>query len=95
MLARRDRRPETTPVLEATRLQDDLKRAGIMPWGWIVNASLAAAQTYDPLLVRRAEDEIGQIERVRSGLTQRSCRSVLDAALIAAAQAVEHYEMTR
>ena len=49
--------PETTPVLEAARLQDDLKRAGIAPWGWIVNASLAAAQTGDPLLVRRAEDE--------------------------------------
>jgi arsenite-transporting ATPase len=63
--------PETTPVLEAARLQDDLKRAGIMPWGWIVNASLAAAQTYDPLLVRRAEDEVGQIARVRIALAQR------------------------
>lgn len=63
--------PETTPVLEAARLQDDLKRAGIVSWAWIVNASLAAAQTRDPLLVRRAEDEVGQIERVRSGLAPR------------------------
>lgn len=63
--------PEMTPVLEAARLQDDLKRAGIVPWGWIVNASLAAAQTHDPLLVRRAEDELGQIQRVRIGLAQR------------------------
>ena len=37
--------PETTPVLEAAQLQDDLRRAGIEPWGWIVNASLAAAKT--------------------------------------------------
>ena len=63
--------PETTPVLEAARLQDDLKRAGIAPWGWIVNASLAAAQTGDPLLVRRAENEAGEIERVRIGLARR------------------------
>ena len=63
--------PETTPVLEAARLQDDLKRAGIAPWGWIVNASLAGAETRDPLLVRRAEDEVGQIERVRTGLARR------------------------
>ena len=34
--------PETTPVLEAAKLQDDLRRAGIEPWAWIVNGSLAA-----------------------------------------------------
>ena len=35
---------ETTPVLEATNLQQDLRRAGIEPWAWVVNNSLAAAQ---------------------------------------------------
>ncbi len=35
--------PETTPVLEAEELQDDLARAGITPWAWVVNASLTAA----------------------------------------------------
>lgn len=25
---------ETTPVLEAANLQDDLRRAGIEPWAW-------------------------------------------------------------
>lgn len=30
--------PETTPVLEAAHLQDDPRRAGIEPWGWIVDA---------------------------------------------------------
>src|ERR1019366_6492922 len=34
---------ETTPVLEAAALQADLRRAGIEPWAWIVNNSLAAA----------------------------------------------------
>ena len=34
---------ETTPVLEAANLQDDLRRAGIEPWAWVVNNSVAAA----------------------------------------------------
>ena len=36
--------PEPTPVTEARVLQDDLERAGIHPWAWVVNMSLAAAQ---------------------------------------------------
>ena len=34
---------ETTPVLEAAQLQDDLRRAGIEPWAWVVNNCIAAA----------------------------------------------------
>ena len=45
--------PETTPLLEAAHLQDDLRRAGIEPWAWIINSSLAAAQTRQPLLRAR------------------------------------------
>jgi arsenite-transporting ATPase len=63
--------PETTPVLEAAHLQDDLRRAGIEPWGWIVNASLAASVTRHPLLRRRAESELDQIAKVREGLARR------------------------
>jgi arsenite-transporting ATPase len=55
---------ETTPVLEAARLQDDLRRAGIEPWAWIINQSLAAAQTRSPLLRQRALNEHRQIEAV-------------------------------
>jgi arsenite-transporting ATPase len=58
--------PETTPVTEASRLQDDLRRAGIEPWAWVVNASLAASQTRDPVLARRIAIELAQIERVRT-----------------------------
>ncbi|MDO9194027.1 MAG: arsenical pump-driving ATPase, partial [Undibacterium sp.] len=34
---------ETTPVLEAAGLQTDLRRAGIEPWAWVINNSLAMA----------------------------------------------------
>jgi arsenite-transporting ATPase len=63
--------PETTPVLEAAHLQDDLRRAGIEPWGWIVNASLAAAKTTHPLLRQRAASEGAQIAKVRDELASR------------------------
>ena len=63
--------PETTPVLEAAQLQDDLRRAGIEPWGWIVNASLAATDTNHPLLRRRAAAESTHIIRVQDELARR------------------------
>ena len=63
--------PETTPVLEAAALQEDLRRAGIEPWAWVINASLAAAGPRDPLLVARAQSEIAQIEKVRDELAER------------------------
>lgn len=55
---------ETTPVLEAAHLQDDLRRAGIEPWAWIINNSVAAANTQSPLLQLRAQNEIPQIQNV-------------------------------
>lgn len=58
--------PETTPVTEAEALSDDLARAGITPWAWVVNGSLAAARPTSPLLARRAAAEGPQIERVRA-----------------------------
>lgn len=56
---------ETTPVLEATELSHDLKRAGIEPWAWVVNASLAAANPQSPLLRQRAATELPELEKVR------------------------------
>ena len=55
---------ETTPVLEAASLQADLRRAGIEPWAWVINASVAAADTRSPLLRRRAAAELREIELV-------------------------------
>ena len=55
---------ETTPVLEAASLQADLRRAGIEPWAWIINNSVAAAHPLSPLLRQRAHNELREIEAV-------------------------------
>jgi arsenite/tail-anchored protein-transporting ATPase len=55
---------ETTPVLEAANLQADLRRAGIAPWAWIVNQSVAFAAPTAPLLRQRAANELAQIDAV-------------------------------
>jgi len=57
---------ETTPVLEAAGLQSELVRAGIQPWAWVINNSLAAAHPTAPLLRQRAMAELTEIARVRS-----------------------------
>lgn len=57
---------ETTPVLEAANLQTDLRRAGIEPWAWVINNSVAAARPDSPLLRQRAWSELGEIEAVAS-----------------------------
>jgi arsenite-transporting ATPase len=62
---------ETTPVLEAAGLQEDLRRAGIHPWAWIVNNSLAAARPRYHLLQRRAVAELAQIEAVADRYSSR------------------------
>lgn len=56
---------ETTPVYEAERLMQDLRRAGIMPKWWLVNQSMAMTATKDPILQSRAAGELLWIERVR------------------------------
>lgn len=55
---------ETTPVLEAAKLQADLRRAGIEPWAWVINNSLADAAPHAPLLRQRARNELIEIEAV-------------------------------
>lgn len=62
---------ETTPVLEAAKLQEDLKRAGIAPWAWIINNSVAAASTQSPLLRQRAANELREINSVATLHAQR------------------------
>ncbi len=63
--------PETTPVSEAAALQEDLRRADIEPYAWIINRSLVAAGSRDPLLRTRFAGELAQIERVRHGLATK------------------------
>jgi arsenite/tail-anchored protein-transporting ATPase len=63
--------PETTPVLEAAELQRDLHRAGITPWAWVVNNSLAAAAPRSALLRQRAANELPEIDKVRGACSRR------------------------
>ena len=64
--------PETTPISEAAGLQEDLRRAGIEPFGWVINKCLTASGTHDPLLRLRLVRERTQIARVQSGLAKRA-----------------------
>ncbi|WP_342308474.1 arsenical pump-driving ATPase [Pseudomonas fluorescens] len=56
--------PEATPVSQAAALQDDLRRANIEPYAWVVNKSLLATATTDPLLRARLDSEQKQMTRV-------------------------------
>jgi arsenite/tail-anchored protein-transporting ATPase len=57
---------EPTPVTEAQGLQEDLERAGIHPWAWVINNSIAAAHPETAFLRHRAAGEIEQVKRVFS-----------------------------
>ena len=63
--------PETTPVSEAAQLQQDLRRASIEPYAWVINRSLLGTSTTDPVLTARMAGEQAQIDRIRDGLAQR------------------------
>jgi len=63
--------PEVTPVSQAAALQDDLRLAGIEPHAWVLNKSLLATGTRDPLLRSRLAAERRQVERLRAGLARR------------------------
>jgi len=57
--------PEATPVFEAMRLRDDLKRAEINNKWWIVNQCLSMTDTKNPMLIARAEAEKQWLEKVK------------------------------
>jgi arsenite-transporting ATPase len=64
--------PEVTPVSQAAALQGDLRRVNIEPYAWVVNRSIAAAGTTDPLLAARLAGERKQMERIANGLTEKT-----------------------
>ncbi len=57
--------PEATPVHEAKRLQEDLSRADIHPFAWIINQSLTPLQTTNLVLLARQQNERAYINEVR------------------------------
>jgi arsenite-transporting ATPase len=64
--------PETTPVTEAAALQEDLRRAGIEPFAWVINRSLSGSGTRDRVLAARMNLEQTQIARVAGSLAGRA-----------------------
>lgn len=56
--------PEATPVYEALRLEEDLKRAGIAARWWIVDQSLYGTKTTNPILKAKAENEVEWLNRI-------------------------------
>lgn len=63
--------PEVTPVSQAAALQQDLQRASIEPYAWVLNKSVLAAGTSDPLLAARLAGERQQMARMSAGLAKR------------------------
>ncbi len=59
---------EETPP---STLQADLRRAGIEPWAWIINNSVAATTVHSPLLRQRAANELHEIDLVAHTHAQR------------------------
>ena len=64
--------PEATPVHEAEKLQIDLGRAGIKPFAWVINQSLLASGTHNPMLCQRGAYEVPFVRRVVDDLATRS-----------------------
>lgn len=63
--------PEATPVHEAARLQQDLRRAQIEPFAWVINQSLTPLVLTDPTLLYRQHCERQFIDEVQSTLASR------------------------
>lgn len=66
--------PEATPVHEAAALQDDLRRAQIEPFAWVINQSFAESGSRDPLLVARGR---GEVQFIREVVEKHSKRTAL------------------
>ena len=63
--------PEVTPISLAAALQEDLRRAQVEPFAWVMNKSLLASGTIDPILTARINSEQKQVDRVKSGLAKK------------------------
>jgi arsenite-transporting ATPase len=55
---------EMTPVHEARQLEKDLARAGISPYAWIINQSLAPLSITDSFLAAKRQEEFQHISQV-------------------------------
>jgi arsenite-transporting ATPase len=63
--------PEATPVHEAGKLQEDLLRAGIRPFAWVINQSFVSNGFRDPILVERGLREVPYIREAANQFASR------------------------
>jgi arsenite-transporting ATPase len=63
---------EATPTHEAESLQNDLRRAGIEPYGWIINRSFALSGTTDPMLRAKGLHELAYIDEITEKLSKKT-----------------------
>jgi len=78
--------PEATPVHEAASLQRDLLRAGITPYAWVINQSLAPLTLTDPILRSRRLHERPFIQEVSEELAPRTALVPWQADIVSQAQ---------
>jgi len=78
--------PEATPVHEAASLQRDLLRAGITPYAWVINQSLAPLTLTDPILRSRRFHERPFIQEVSEELAPRTALVPWQADIVSQAQ---------
>lgn len=58
--------PEATPVYEASRLQEDLLRAGLSVDWWVVNQTFSSIYTTSPTLIQKQQAETKWLKEVKS-----------------------------
>lgn len=64
--------PEATPTHEAEALQEDLRRAGIEPYGWIINRSFEVSGTNDAILNAKGVYELKYIDEIAGKLSKKT-----------------------
>jgi len=62
---------EATPTHEAKALQEDLNRAGIKPFAWIINRSFALCKTNENLLAQKGLNELKYIDEIKTTLSKK------------------------
>jgi len=63
---------EATPTHEAKALQEDLQRAGITPYAWVVNKTFANSGTSNNLLCQKGLNELKYINEIKTDLSSQT-----------------------
>jgi len=63
---------EATPTHEAKALQEDLQRAGITPYAWVINRSFALSKTTNNLLCQKGLNELTYVDEIKNELSNKT-----------------------